>query len=140
MIKVIETITINGVETKMLFTPRLFLMAEEKEIKLIVEPANIMQTLSAYADICYCASLNYWTLENDVKAFPLKRVDFHEWAASNQEEFSKIMIIAAEAITGKTMKEMVQAEELHSDGDVKKKLKLSAIMERLKRFWSVIVE
>ena len=137
MIRVSKTIIINGVEVIMLFTPRLFVLAEEKGIKLSINTANVMQTLSAYADMCYCAALNHWTMDNDIEDFPLQRVNFHEWSAEHPDEFSRVMTMAAEAITGKTMKEMVQEqkEAKESGEDVKKKPKSNVITRLLRRFW-----
>jgi hypothetical protein len=134
MTRVSKSITINGVEVTMLFTPRLFVMAEEKGIKLVVNTADMMQTMAGYADMCYCAALNHWTMDNDINDFPLSRADFHVWSASNQEEFGKTMIMAAEAITGKTMTELVKEQKAAKEGeDVKKKKKSSLIMRLLRR-------
>lgn len=138
MNRVSKTITINGVEVTMLFTPRLFVMAEEKNIKMVIDTANVMQTMAAYADMCYCAALNHWTMDNDLEDFRLKRSDFHEWSACNQEEFGRTMIMAAEAITGKTMKELA-AEQKALGEEVKKKSKSFVIIRLLRRFWSAIV-
>jgi hypothetical protein len=141
MIRVSKTITINGVEATMLFTPRLFVMAEEKGIKIVVNTADMWQTLAAYADLCYCAALNYWTMDNDIDDFPLKREDFHVWSAANYVEFGKIMVMASEAISGKTMKELIEENKKSAEGgeDVKKKSKSNPIIRLLRRFWSVIV-
>ena len=137
MIRVIKTIMINGVETTMLFTPRLFVMADQQGIKLNVDTANVMATLSAYADMCWCAALNHWSMDNDVEDFKLKRSDFHAWSAANPEEFGKVMIMAAEAVTGKTMKEMVaEQQKAREEGEqVKKKPKSNVITRLLRRFW-----
>lgn len=133
MIKVKKTITIKGVDCVMLFTPRLFAMAAEKGIKLSLDSANVMLTLTAYADMCYCAAINAWTLDNDAEDFPLKRADFHEWSSSDQLEFAKTMRMAAEAITGKTMEELVLSKTAEAGKDVKKKNLLRLIIARLKR-------
>ena len=141
MIRVSKTITINGVEVTMLFTPRLFVMAEEKGIKIAVNTADMWQTLAAYADLCYCAALNHWTMDNDIDDFQLKREDFHVWSAVNHVEFGKIMVMASEAITGKTMKELIEENKKSAEGgeDVKKKSKSNPIIRLLRRFWSAIV-
>lgn len=126
----------------MLFTPRLFVMAEAKAIKISVDSGNIMHTLSAYADICYCAALNHWSMDSDIEDFPFKRADFHEWSSANQAEFSKVVTLAVEAITGKTIKELVEEQKAAKEAgkEIKKKSRLSAIMQSLRRFWSAIVE
>jgi hypothetical protein len=68
-------------------------------------------------------------------------LDFHEWTASNPVEFGKVMRIALEAITNKSLEEILQenkAEEVKPAEDVKKK-NSSSIIQRLRRFWSAIV-
>ena len=141
MIRVSKTITINGVEVTMLFTPRLFVMAENKGIKITVDVVDVWQTLAAYADLCYCAALNYWSMDNDIDDFQLKREDFHIWSAANHEEFGKVMVMASEAITGKTMKEQIEENKkiTEAGGEVKKKSKSFSIIKLLRRFWSAIV-
>ena len=136
MIRVSKTIAINGVEVTMLFTPRLFVMADEQGIKLAIDTANVMATLSAYADMCWCAALNYWSMDNDIQDFKLTRSDFHAWSAANPDEFAKVMIMAAEAVTGKTMKEIVkEQQELREGEEVKKKSKSNVITRLLRLFW-----
>lgn len=141
MIRVSKTITINGVEVTMLFTPRLFVMAENKGIKITVDVVDVWQTLAAYADLCYCAALNHWSMDNDIDDFQLKREDFHIWSAANHEEFGKVMVMASEAITGKTMKEQIEENKkiTEAGGEVKKKSKSFSIIKLLRRFWSAIV-
>lgn len=138
MIKVNKVVNIKGVECELLFTPRLFAVADGKNIKLTLDSANVMLTLATYADMCYCAALNAWTMDNDADDFKLKRGDFHEWAAANQEEFAKTMRMAAEAITGKTMAELVNEQNVKAN-DVKKKNSSISIIARLRLFWSAIV-
>lgn len=132
MIKVSKTITINGVEVTMLFTPRLFVMADDKAIKLEISTGDIMHTLTAYADICYCAALNSWTMDNDIDAFPFKRADFHIWAAECQTEFCQVVAFAMQAITGKTLKKLTEEQKHKSEEDVKKKSIFSLTTMRLK--------
>lgn len=135
MIRVSKTTTINGVEVTMLFTPRLFVMAEEKGIKLAVNTADVMQTMAAYADMCYLAALNAWTLDNDIEDFKLTRYDFHVWSADHRDEFAKVMVMASEAITGKTMKQLVEEQKqlAESGQEVKKKSRFSLITRLLRR-------
>lgn len=139
MIPVICNITINGVEVKLLFTPRLFLMAEAEGLKFEIDVTNPNATVSAYADMTYCAALNAWTLEHGIEPFPYKRIDFHAWAQSDLKAFSNVMAFASRALTGKTVKELVKEQQGEAGEDVKKKSKSNSIMTRLRRFWSAIV-
>ena len=131
--------TIKGVETIMLFTPRLF---EFKTASMDFSGADSAGKVAGmYADLAYCAALNYWTLEeHDVADFELTRVDFHEWAVLSPKEFGKTMVIALEAITNKSLEELLKeqkgAEKAGKEG--KKKTSLS-IIQRLRLFWSAIV-
>ena len=131
--------TINGVETGMLFTPRLF---EFKTASMdFTDAGSATKVAGMYADIAYCAALNYWTLiGREVASFPHTRLDFHEWSAQDSKEFGKVIRIALEAITNKSLEELLHDndEKRNSDKEVKKK-KSSSIIQRLRRFWSAIV-
>lgn len=120
----------------MLFTPRLFVMAEDQRISFSFDSANVMQTLTAYADICYCAALNNWTLDHDLADFQLKRSDFHEWSAANPIEFGKIMTQAAEVISGKSLKEIAEENSSESGSVSEKKKKKSNVIMRLLKLFS----
>lgn len=103
--------TIKGVETTMLFTPRLF---EFKTASMDFSYAggSAGKVAAMYADLAYCAALNYWTLEeHDVADFELSRADFHEWAVIDPAEFGKIMKFALEAITNKSLEELLKEQK-----------------------------
>ena len=124
----------------MLFTPRLF---EFKTASMdFSDAASATKVAGLYADVAYCAALNYWTLQDrDIASFPHTRLDFHEWTAQNPAEFGKVMRIALEAITNKSLEEILQenkTEEVKQTEEVKKKTSMS-IIQRLRRFWSAIV-
>jgi hypothetical protein len=123
------------VETAMLFTPRLF---EFKTASMDFSDAtNSVKVAGMYADIAYCAALNYWTLvDNDIEDFQLKRIDFHEWSAINPSDFGKMMRVAVEALTNKSLAELAKEHKdkaPEKDGNVKKKT-FSSIIKRLKIF------
>ena len=126
-------------ETGMLFTPRLF---EFKTPSMDFSGGDATKVAGMYADIAYCAALNYWTLtDHDVEDFKLTRLDFHEWSATNPADFGKMIRIAVEAITNKSLDELLKAEKDKSSSDsedVKKKPSIS-IIQKLKHSWSAIV-
>ena len=122
----------------MLFTPRLF---EFKTPSMDFSGGEATKVTGMYADIAYCAALNYWTLqEHDIDRFEHTRIDFHEWAAQNPVEFGKLMKIALEALTNKSMEEIIaeNKKEGKEEIDVKKKT-LTSFTQRLKSFLSAIV-
>ena len=127
-------ITINGVKAGMLFTPRLF---EYKTASMDFSDAgSATKVVGMYADLMYCAALNYWTLEErHVEDFQLKRMDFHEWAQIDPQEFAKVMKVAVEAITNKSLDELTQEQKNDSaSADEVKKKNSKSIIQRLKNF------
>lgn len=131
-------VIIQGVETVMLFTPRLF---EFKTPSMDFSGGEATKVAGMYADIAYCAALNYWTLEEqDVADFPHTRLDFHEWSAQYPAEFGKVMKIAIEAITNKSLEELMKESKASKSVDVEEKKKTStSTIQRLRHFWSAIV-
>lgn len=132
-----NTAIINGVETTMLFTPRLF---EFKTAGMEFSANDAIKVAGMYADVAYCAALNYWTLtDHDIEEFKLQRIDFHEWAATNPKEFGKTVRIAVEALTNKSLKDLsVDKKEQPASEEIKKKT-CPSITQRLKTFLSAIV-
>ena len=118
----------------MLFTPRLFeFKTTSMDFSNAVDGGKV---LGMYADLAYCAALNYWTLEENDKAdFPLKRADFHEWAVQCPAEFGKTIKIALEAITNKSLEELTKEPSKEEKGEEVKKKTFSSIIRRLRRFW-----
>ena len=113
-----KKVTIKGVETELLFTPRLF---EFKTTTMDFSGGDATKIVGMYADLAYCAALNVWTLnENDAADYPLTRVDFHEWAAQEPKEFGKVMKIALEALTNKSLDELLKDKQ-KPEQEVKKK-------------------
>lgn len=132
--------TIKGVKTNMLFTPRLF---EFKTASMDFSDAgSASKVVGMYADIAYCAALNHWTLEErNVEDFELTRIDFHEWAVQCPSDFGKTMKIALEALTNKSLEELLLEQKANdkAGSEVKKKKIFTSIIQRLRLFWSAIV-
>lgn len=132
------TAMINGVESVMLFTPRLF---EFKTESMDFSSSGTSSKVnSMYADLAYCAALNYWTLlDKNISDFPLTRVDFHEWSALCPTEFGKMVRIAVEAITNKSIEELLQNQTSKQSNEEVKKKTSTSIIPLLRRFWLAIV-
>lgn len=133
-----KKITIKGVEVEMLFTPRLF---DFKTASMdFSDNGSAGKVAGMYADIMYLAALNIWTLnDKDVDDFPLTRVDFHEWAVLEPSEFGKTMKIALEAITNKSLEELLKENEKGSENDKKgstevKKKTSKSLIQKLRLF------
>lgn len=119
----------------MLFTPRLF---EFKTSSMDFSGGDATKVAGMYADLAYCAALNFWTLtEHDVEEYQLTRLDFHEWSAQNPSEFGKVIRTAIEAITNKNIEDLVKDGKSPSQ-EVKKKTSLS-IIQKLRHSWLAIV-
>ena len=94
----------QGVKVGMLFTPRLYMFNGEQGVVLKADTTDMSEMLALYADLMYCAALNLWTLQGNHKGdAPFSRADFHEFAAANPREFGKVVNIALEALTGKSL-------------------------------------
>ena len=142
----------RGEKVAMLFTPRLYMYKGQEGITLECDAANQIEVFSMYADLMYCAALNYWTLTHSAdEAFPYTRVDFHALSVSNRDAFNKAIIFAMQTLSGKSMKELIadagNAQETQGNGqkegeaeDVKKKSVFGSITTRLRRIWSAIVD
>lgn len=124
-------------ETTMLFTPRLF---EFKTPSMDFSGGDGTKVAGMYADLAYCAALNYWTLnDQNIEDFKLSRVDFHEWSATNPNAFGKMIRIAVEAITNKSLNELLKIEKEKKESEEVKKKPSMSIIQRLKVSWSAIV-
>lgn len=121
----------------MLFTPRLF---EFKTPSMDFSGGEATKVAGMYADIAYCAALNYWTLtDHAIDDFPFMRLDFHEWSAQDPVEFGKVMRIAIEAITNKSLDELMKEDKGKKAADDEVKKKSTSIIQKLKDFLSAIV-
>lgn len=130
----------QGVKVEMLFTPRLYMFNGEQGLTLKANTSDAVEMFGLYADLMYCAALNLWTLQGKGKEdAPFERVDFHEFAAANPRAFGKVVKIALEALTGKSMEAIVGkvtkgAETPENAAKSKKKVTTCRLMERLRRF------
>ena len=111
----------------MLFTPRLF---EFKTSSMDFSGGDATKVAGMYADAAYLAAINYWTLtDHAIEDFQLKRLDFHEWSAQEPAQFGKVIRIAVEALTNKSLDELMKEEKgkKTTDEEVKKKPSISII-------------
>ena len=107
----------DGVEVSVLFTPHLFSYKDEKGLTLETDTSDFASVIEAYADIYYLAAINAWELDGKgtVKDFPFTRGDFHEYMAANPRAFGHDVDFAAQALTGKTIKELAAEKDKEAD-------------------------
>lgn len=130
----------QGVE--LLFTPRLYSFKGLQGVTFEGNTDDLAQVYALYADILFCAALNAWTLEgNNIEDAPFKRIDFHEWSATNPQAFGKAISFALKALSGKSLEEFIKENEKPSEiesksankgAEVKKKSLFRLIMQKLK--------
>lgn len=79
----------NGTEVKTLITPYLYYIATEEGMPINIGPKDsAIKIFSAYADILYCAALNYARLNGQSsKQVPFTRIDFHEYLWADADRF-----------------------------------------------------
>jgi hypothetical protein len=136
----------EGVKVAMLFTPRLYEFKGTEGVTFEVTSGSTHSVFALYADIMFCAALNHWTLTHDgEEEFPHKRIEFHEFGATQPKSYQKAMIFAMETLSGKSVRELIEdskkREEMakesmsESEGEesVKKKNPRGWIMRLLRR-------
>lgn len=130
----------QGVKVGMLFTPRLYMFNGEQGLTLKADTTNVIEMVGLYADLMYCAALNLWTLQgNNKEDAEFGRADFHEYASANPREFGKVVKMALEALTGKSIDAIigkggkVAENGAESAKNSKKKSLFSRLITRLKR-------
>lgn len=126
----------------MLFTPRLYTFKDTEGVTFETQGTDMIAMHALYADIMYCAALNYWTLTHPAdEDFIHHRVDFHAFSVTDRKSFEKAMIFAIETLSGKSVRELAESrqkcKESGKEGqvatDVKKKKAFGWIMNLLKR-------
>ena len=122
----------DGVNVNLLFTPHLFTFEgvqgasfERKGVSEAVDESDLLArakktntVFELYADVMFAAALNAWVLDGcgDVEDFPHKRGDFHAYMTADPESFGKTLNFALEALTGKTVQQLVEsASETKAD-------------------------
>ena len=135
----------EGVKVAMLFTPRLYTFKDTEGVTFETQTSDMIAMHSLYADIMYCAALNYWTLTHPAdEEFQHHRLDFHSFSVTNRKSFEKAMIFAVETLSGKSVRELAESrkerEEMGKNEEsqdkaetVKKKSAFGWIMSRLRR-------
>lgn len=103
----------DGVKIDTLFTPHLYSFKGEQGIDFVPRDDSVMASLELYADVIFCAALNAWVLDGrgTPDDFPHKRGDFHEWLTAEPVAFGAAVNFAVEALTGKTVKQLVEEQE-----------------------------
>ena len=134
----------QGEKVGLLFTPRLYMFNGEQGVVLKADTTSMSEMLALYADLIYCAALNLWTLQGNHKGdAPFNRSDFHEFSAVNPREFGKVINIALEALTGKSLEMLTsEAQDKKTKGkklaeNSKKKGLFCRLITRLKHSLSV---
>jgi len=115
----------DGVIVKVLITPHLFSFKGYKGLTFeATTHESMMGIFEQYADILYAGALNAWVLDEgrDPDEFPCTRGDFHEYMTLEQKAFGADLEFAVLALTGKTLTEILKAQEgVKEDPSSKKK-------------------
>lgn len=107
----------DGVNVNLLFTPHLFTFEgvqgasfERDHADDESEARRSAVVFELYADIMFAAALNAWVLDGcgTVEDAPFKRGDFHAFMTADPENFGKALNFALEALTGKTVQQLVK--------------------------------
>lgn len=113
MVSAIQKITIkDGVTVMLLLTPSLFAIAKERGVELSADADNAQAVMELYTRIIWLAALNYDAAarmdDPDLPAFAFKYMDFAVWRSQRRDEFARMVDVAVEALTGKTLAELAK--------------------------------
>lgn len=113
MVSAIQKITIkDGVTVMLLLTPSLFAIAKERGVELSADTENTQAVMELYTRIIWLAALNYDAAarmdDPGLPEFPFKFLDFAAWRGQRRDEFARMVEIALQALTGKTLAEIVK--------------------------------
>ena len=126
MVPIRRTIELSeGVTAEMLFTPHLFSYKGRGGITFEADTDDARQIAEYFADLLYCAALNAWEIDGGhaVEEAPFRRGDFHGLIIGNPAELRSCIDFALRALTGKTGRELAEAQvEKEGGKEVKKKL------------------
>lgn len=129
----------KGVVVNVLITPRLFIYKGREGVTLEADGESMPAVMALYADVLYCAALNWWELSGkDADDFAFKRMDFHVWAAEHQEEFGRLVVKMVRLLSGKSLAELAKEEKEKDKEESKKKFCFGSITTAWKHFWSGI--
>lgn len=109
-----QYIEVRGERRELLFTPSLYKIAKDRGWS-ITATSNFADIQSAYIKLIYAAAVNSYEVNKfdnpDTPELGIQLIDIEEWAMINREQFGKLIVIAAELMTGKTMKELIDVEK-----------------------------
>ena len=118
----------KGVAVNVLITPRLFIYKGREGVTLEADGESMPAVMALYADVLYCAALNWWELAGkDADYFRFKRMDFHVWAAEHQEEFGRLVVKMVRLLSGKSLAELAKTEKEKEKEESKKNFALARL-------------
>ena len=113
MVPAIQKITIKAsVEVMLLLTPSLFAIAKERGVELSADAGNQQAVMDLYTKIIWLAALNYHAAarmdDPSLPDFPFAFLDFAAWRGERRDEFARIVEVAVQALTGKSLADIVK--------------------------------
>lgn len=87
----------EGLTVELLFTGGIYDVAKRLGVVIDGTPNNGYEVLTIYADIMYCAAMNFWELSEEKGNAPFSRVDFHSFYMDNPDGFKKAAKMAMDA-------------------------------------------
>lgn len=79
----------EGLTVELLFTGRVYDVAKRLGMTINATPTNGYDVLTIYADIMYCAAVNFWELSEEKNDIPFSRIDFHSFYMDNPDGFKQ---------------------------------------------------
>lgn len=101
----------EGVKVELLFTPSMYAVARRRGLRIeIGDPSDSAAVMMAYTELMYVAALNAHEVkiydDPGLGEFPYRLIDFVEWSAVRQDEFTETLDVALRCIIGRGLKEL----------------------------------
>lgn len=100
----------EGVRVELLFTPSMYAVARRRGMRIEADASDPAAVMRAYTELMYLAALNaHEVMRFDDPAlgeFPYRLIDFVEWSALRQDEFTSALDVAVQNVLGKSLDEL----------------------------------
>lgn len=102
----------NGTDVNLLVTPYVYVIAKEEGLSFDINNSSpAVEIFSTYADIMYCAALNFLRCTGlKGKSAPFQRIDFHEYLWADPKRFKEECLRISTALEAAKEAMMMTAE------------------------------
>ena len=113
MVNPIQFIEVRGDKREILLTPSLYKIANDMD--WAITGVSEKDIFPAYCKLFYCAAINKYEVDKydnpELPDFDIKLIDVEIWATKYPKQFNEMILIAAQVLSGLTLKEIKALSE-----------------------------